>query len=384
MFQVPIDLSEENGNNLSFNTKYGSKIPDLIFFEPGTYATNIGKFREVGAPGGGDLCMKKESALNFCILMYSLFANYQGQGNIHILWVGVAYCQELRMLFKFFKYMDAKTGQHIRGRLNVVCTEIREECFKENKQILIDENPDWLHQVKFRLIDITTESLDNSDVQFFAAFIFFIKGESIFSMNMLEVFQNFNPDGDIISFKGNFDHDALGVLEFHGSLNKSYDIFSAYYGDKFIDQVVLNNLKRFKMPKNQIVYNNLIIIKLSEWFQTMIEEVARDKSEYGYNIIDMKIIPLRARRQNINYNNSIYFSLQSKEIPAIISRMYEIMKGAVNDVVFSELTTHSSREKYSTEINRGCWYFSLGGNHFANDVEISTATKDLEKIKRHY
>ena len=31
MFQVPIDLSEENGNNLSFNTKYGSKIPDLIF-----------------------------------------------------------------------------------------------------------------------------------------------------------------------------------------------------------------------------------------------------------------------------------------------------------------------------------------------------------------
>ena len=72
------------------------------------------------------------------------------------------------------------------------------------------------------------------------------------------------------------------------------------------------------------------------------------------------------------------------QIILIIPNSPEIMKGAVNDVVFSELTTHLSREKYSTEINRGCWYFSMGGNHFANDVEISTATKDLEKIKRHY
>ena len=81
----------------------------------------------------------------------------------------------------------------------------------------------------------------------------------MFSVNLLHVLYNINPNGDVISFKNNFDHDNLGRLDFHGELNVICDLFNVKYGDFAADKVVLFNMAGFRQPKNQLLgYNKAI------------------------------------------------------------------------------------------------------------------------------
>lgn len=366
-------------NTVCFNTDFAQIDHDVSSFVPGKYAVNLGKNRQVGNPGGGDLCMQKDSALQFCIVMYSLLANYKEQGDIWVLWIGCAYCQELRMLFKFLKFMDAKTGQHIRGRLRVLCTEINENCFKENIAILNNENLDWISQVTFRLVDITTEMLVDSDLHIFAISVFFIKGERIFAANLLHVLYNINPKMDVITFKNNIVHDNLGTLDFHGKGNIMIDLFNGKYGESAVDRVVLFNMARFSHEENQEIYNNWVIIKLSEWFQTTVEKLFVETA--AFTVIDLKrAIPLHARKRNTTYDG-IFFDLHSKTRLEIIYGIYAILKKVVNDFVFATLTEHLRCDVFSNDMNRGQWFFSLGGKFLVNN---EVAEKTLDHIQQHY
>lgn len=336
---------------------------------------------QVSNEGGGDLWLRKESALKFAILVYNVLKSYPKTEDIHVLYIGNAYSQELRLIFEVINEMDCQTNQSILERISFTCLEKDEHAFKENAKILKRENPWWINKVDFQNQDF--EDIQGHSLKF-RLVCFHIKSSRVVNLNFFHLIHRLNPTADVITYFSNIDF-GFGKLRFSGRENQSFKSFSLFIGDRQAGEEIVINMIRYKMKSNQRLVSDCCCIKVAEFFKTTIDRINLrllekrfGKTRESYNI-NPKEIPIAVRSTSIPLTMFPFQLNACMSRLAVVEKIYALLEAWVDMLFFQTILTKTlSVMRFTSDLPVDKWYFSLGANSF-QPLDRQTALKKLDE-----